>query len=101
METLRTYNCNKQLMVRTMPKIVLLEKFVNETAIEHIYQNTGIQFVKGPWNYEAQPTTSNEVMRLLLTYNFKTQYHDNGSDKNTLFLKFCKNEGFKVDSICF
>lgn len=39
-------------------------------------------------------------MALLVTYNFKTQYHDNWQDKNTLFIKHCNNEGFKVDSIC-
>lgn len=101
-ETVRTINGNGQPIVRPLPKIVILDSFINDVALEHIYENTGLIVRKGHWNYEVlNLNSSNQITALLLTYNFKTQYHDNGSDKNTLFLKNCNNEGFKVDSICF
>ena len=101
MEKLKLINGNKQEMSKTLPKITILKQF-NDVALAHIEENTGLKFVKGAWNTsEAQPVNSWQIAALFLTYNFKTQYHDNGTNKNTLFLKYCSNEGFKVDSICF
>ena len=101
METLRTYNGNGQLVTKALPKIVIMG-YTNETAIEHIYQNTGLQFVKGVWGHlEAQPTTALQIATLFVTYDFKTQYYDNWDWKNTIVMKHCNNEGFKVDAICF
>ena len=101
METIRTINGNGQPKIVNLPKLVIYAETINEVALEHCYQNTGLSFKKGLWNqYEAQPNSSNQIAALLLTWNVKTQYHDNGTNKNTLYLKFCNNEGFKVDSIC-
>lgn len=101
METLTMYNGNDQLMVKEMPKIIHLG-FINDGALAHIEKQTGLVFEKNGWdNYEAQPTDSNQIVRLLLTYNFKTRYYNNGTYHNTLMLKGDHHVGFDVDSICF
>ena len=103
METITTINGNKHPVTKDMPRIeILIRHTINDVALAHITENTGLTFTPTAWgNYEAQPTESKQIAALLLTYNFKTQYHDNGCTKNTLFLKFCNLEGFKVDAICF
>jgi hypothetical protein len=101
-ETVRTYNGNDQLEITPLPKIVFLTENINDVALEHIRKNTGLEFKKTHWlGYEAQPTKSNQITRLFLTYNFKTQYHDNANNHNTLFLKSDHHIGFKVDHICY
>jgi len=51
--------------------------------------------------YEAVPVNSQQIVKLFLTYNYKTQYHNNATNENILFLKGDHHVGFKVDSICF
>ena len=95
-------NGNGQQYIVDLPKIVILTKHINKVALEHIKQDTRLFFEQDSWgNYTAQPTNSNQIVTLLLTYNYKTQYHNNGSTKNTLFLKSDHHNGFEVDSICF
>jgi len=78
-----------------------LDKF-NDGAIEHIYENTGLLFKENAfYGMEAQPHNSQQIVKLFLTYNFKTQYHDNATTQNTIFLKSDHHVGFQVDSICF
>lgn len=103
MENLTIYNGNNQPVVKGLPVIIILTKHdYNDVALEHIAKNTGLHFVKGAWgNYSAQPQNSGQIVCLFLTYNFKTQYHDNATSKNTLYLKGDHHVGFKVDSICF
>jgi hypothetical protein len=103
METITTINGNKQPMTKDMPRIeILIGHTINDVALAHITENTGLVFTPTAWNnYQTQPTESKQVAALLLTYDFKTQYHNNATNKNTLFLKFCNLEGFKVDTICF
>ena len=101
-ETVTTYNGNNQPMVKELPRLCILAEHFNPESLEHVRQNTGLDFRRGHWNnWEAQPETSDQIARLFLTYNFKTEYHDNGTTKNTIFLKFCRLEGFKVEAICF
>jgi len=100
METLTLINGNNQVMVKELPKIEILTRFLNDMAIAHIKENTGLDFIKNAWNYETQPINSNQITRLLLTYNFKTRYYDNGTFKNTLMLKFDHHVGFDIDSVC-
>jgi len=89
-------------MIKELPKLQIIQKEINEVVLEHIYQNTGLQFRVGDWgNYEAQPTDTNQIARLLITYDFKTQYHDNGTTKNTILLKFCNLASFRTNAICF
>jgi len=100
METVTTITGNGQPNTRNLPKIQILSREINDAALAHITENTGLVFEKNAWSYDAQPTTSNQITALFLTYNFKTQYNDNASIHNTLLLKFDHHIGFKVDSIC-
>ena len=100
MERITRINGNGQHYTRGLPKLVILGTW-NDVALGHITENTGLVFVKGTWhNYEAQPTESKQIATLLMTYNFKTRYYDNGSTTNTLMLKSDHHVGFDVDSIC-
>ncbi len=101
METLTTINGNGHSTTRQLPELVILAKEINDIALEHVAENTGLNFLPCCGGYSAQPIESNQIARLLLTYNFKTQYHDNDTSSNTLYLKFDHHTGFKVDSICF
>ena len=101
MEALKLFNGNNQEMIKELPRLHILADHFNDTALAHVLKNTGLEFrpVAGGW--EAQPVISNQIVRLFLTYNFKTQYHDNASTKNTIYLKSDHHIGFGVDSICF
>ena len=101
METLTLINGNKQRYQIELPKLVYLGK-MNDVALKYITENTGLIFTPGPWNtLEAQPTESQQIVALLLTYNFKTKYYNNLNHKNTLMLKSDHHIGFDVDCICY
>lgn len=100
-EKLKLINGNKQQYEIGLPKLYIIG-YINDTALRHIEENTGLRFTQSHGeNYEAQPTHSSQIVGLFLTYNFKTQYHNNLSNENTLFLKSDHHIGFSVDSICF
>lgn len=100
-ETVRTFCGNNQPIKRNLPLLYILEEY-NEVAIEHIRKNTGLRFEKvGVSCMQAQPTTSKQIVKLFLTYDFKTQYHDNATTHNTIYLKSINSEGFKIKTICF
>jgi len=99
-ETLTLINGNRQKYVVGLPRLVILGPRYNDVAMGHICEETGLAF-QGDYNPEAQPTSSAQIVKLLLTYNFKTQYHDNATTKNTIFLKSDHHTGFNVDSICY
>ena len=101
METVTLINGNKQPYTLDMPKIIWLTDEINDVALAHITENTGLVFEKKHRYYEAQPTESKQVLALLLTYNFKTRYYNNWNAKNSLYLKSDHHTGFDVDSICF
>ena len=101
METITRINGNRQSYTTDMPKISILAKHINDVALAHIKENTGLDFVKNNWSYDAQPTESKQIVALFLTYNYKTQYHNNLDIKNTLLLKDDHHTGFKIDSICY
>jgi len=100
-EKLNLYNGNNKQYTINLPKIKILTNNFNPIALNHIEENTGLKFVKDSWNnYSAQPTESNQIVRLFLTYNFKTNYYNNSMLHNTILLKFDHHVGFNVDSIC-
>ncbi len=100
-EKIHRFNGNGQQYTTDLPKLVILT-YINPTALDHIAQNTRLFFKEGSFgNLTAQPTNSNQVVTLLLTYNFKTKYYNNATHKNTLFLKGDHHQGFDVDSICY
>jgi hypothetical protein len=98
METLKTYNGNGNPVVKNMPRIVIVCDSINDTALEHIAKNTDLHLSKIAFGYECQPESSNQIVRLLATYNFKTRYFDNWDAKNTIYLKFWSRWG--VDHVC-
>jgi heme/copper-type cytochrome/quinol oxidase subunit 2 len=100
METLKLINGNKQPMVKDLPKLFIFGE-INEVALNHIRENTGLEFTKKCGGLEAQPIASHQIVALFLTYNFKTQYNDNLTIRNTLLLKSDHHVGFNVESICF
>ncbi len=101
MDTITRINGNGQPYTTDLPKIVYLTNQINDLALAHIKENTGLEFIIGGWgNYEAQPTESWQIAALLMTYDFKSRYYNNASNENTLFLKSDHHVGFEVDSIC-
>jgi len=95
MENLILVNGNKQNYKRPLPKIEWITGFINKVALAHIKENTGLSFKKTAWTYEVQPTNSQQIVKLLMTYDFKTQYYDNTDHKNVIFIKKCTGEDFK------
>lgn len=103
MEKLNLVNGNGKEFEIGLPQLCILEggKW-DKPVIDHITENTELAFDQDNYgNIKAQPTRSNQIIRLLLTYNFKTKYVNNATYKNTLFLKSCNEAAFKTDSICF
>ena len=101
MEKLELINGNKQPYTIGLPRLVIVAKNINDVALAHVFENTGLNFVRRTWgNYEAQPTSSSQIAALLLTWNVKTRYYDNGTFVNTLFMKFDHHIGYDIDSIC-
>ena len=88
-------------MTRDLPVLVILAREINDVALDHMFANTGLRFRPCAGGYSAQPEQHQEIVALFLTYNFKTQYQDNNTYRNTMFLKFDHHTGFHVDSICF
>jgi hypothetical protein len=102
METLNLFNGNNQEYTIDLPCIIILggDKF-NDVAQKHIQKQTGLKFEKCFGGIKAQPTESNQITCLFLTYNFKSRYYNNWNYKNTLVLKSDHHIGFDVDSVCF
>lgn len=100
MDTLTLVNGNHQEYTRQLPHLIFITREINDVALAHIAENTGLYFQKTYWGYEAQPTESKQIAALLMTYNFKTRYYDNADYHNTLMLKSDHHIGFDVDSIC-
>ena len=98
--TITRINGNGKPYTTGLPKIVILGVF-NDVAIQHIFDNTGLQFIVNYHTMEVQPVNANQIVALFLTYNFKTRYYNNASVENTLYLKDDHHIGFDVDSICF
>lgn len=99
-EQVTTYGGNGQAITRELPKLVFYGH-MNDVALEHVRHCTGLELEVTHSGYTAQPTTADQVVRLLLTYNFKTRYFDNWDHRNELHLKNDHHVGFDVDSICF
>lgn len=101
-EKLTLINGNGKKYKVNLPFLYYLTDNINDIALNHIEENTGLKFIKvSNGLYTAKPTTSKQIVKLFLTYNFKTQYHDNATNSNVLFLKSDYHAGFKVDSICY
>ena len=100
MENITRINGNGKVYDTPLPKI-LIQGFINDVALAHITDNTRLYFKKVPGGYVAEPTSSNQIVTLFLTYNYKTRYYNNGSIENTLILRSDHHTGFDVESICY
>lgn len=70
-----------------VPGIAIVDKYINDTALKYILENTGLNFVKQHWGgYEAEPITVIQIVTLFCVYNFSTHYY--GGSDNKLYLKF-------------
>jgi len=101
METITRINGNGQPYTTDLPLIVIDEKLINDVALQHIEENTGLKFTPHYMGYQAQPAESKQVAALLMTYNYKTKYYNNWQLKNTLVLRNDYHVGFNVQSICY
>lgn len=103
MQELSLYNGNGKRYKLPLPKLIWLRgnNDLSPVVVEHIKKNCGIEFKKEYSVYVAYPKSCYQIVRLFLTYNFKTEFHDNATDHNTLYLKSCSSEGFHVNSLCF
>lgn len=102
MKTLELFNGNGHLYSLPLPKITILEEHINEIALQHIAKQTNLVFEEDPcFGYSAQPTDCEQIVKLFLTYNYKTKFQNNATVQNTLFLKSDHHIGFKVNSICY
>jgi hypothetical protein len=94
-ETVTRLNGNGQQYTLPLPKVVLLIKQLSEVALKWIEENTGLEFKKTSWAYEVQPTKSEQIVKLITMYHFVTEFHNNATNKNVLFLKFFKDDFLK------
>lgn len=83
-------NGNGQEYKKKLPEILILTDFINDGGLEWIEKNTGLKFIKGGWGYSVQPMESEQIVKLMLTYNFSSTYYNNATYKNVMHLKFNK-----------
>jgi len=95
-EKLTLINGNRQKYTLGLPEIILLSP-INDVALKHLEENTGLKFKKTGWEQyrTAHPTNSQQIVKLFMTYNFRTRYYNNWHAKNTIFLKYCNEEEWK------
>lgn len=90
-EKITLINGNEQEYTIPLPKITIINP-LSDFIIEHLFKRTGLKFVGGSsfggTQYSVQPLKSEQILKLLLTYNFTQQYYNNSTHNNTLFLKF-------------
>jgi len=101
MKKISLFNGNGHRYKIDMPTLFILSEHINDVALDHIRKNTGIDFKFTGWGYTAIPKSHYQMTKLFLTYNFKTQYHNNASTKNIIYLKFCTDKAFQIKDICY
>jgi len=80
-------NGNGKAYTRGLPKIVIIGE-VNKVALSFLEKNTGLNFTKTPLDSRTtRPTRAEQIVKLFMTYNWKTRYYDNAMYNNTLFIK--------------
>jgi hypothetical protein len=88
-DTITRINGNGQPYTLPLPEVVIKSDNINDVALAHIKENTGLEFTKATWaGYKAQPVKHEQLTTLLLTYDFACKYYNNGSTENTLYLEF-------------
>lgn len=77
-----------------LPKIYILDEFINDVALDHIKENTGLNFKNTGNGYIVRPNKCQQIAKLFMTYNFMTKYFNNIDIKNVILLEFCNDEDF-------
>jgi urate oxidase len=101
METITRVNGNGKKYTTGLPLLIIQENNINDVALKHIKENTGLEFKKTHYGYTAQPENSNQIASLFMTYNYKTKYFNNGDYSNALMLRSDYNTGFNVRHVCY
>lgn len=81
-------NGNDQSYILPLPEIHINQDNINNIALNHIFENTGLHFVRRAWSYVCQPMESRQIVALLMSYNFKTRFFNNSTSQNELHLEF-------------
>lgn len=90
-EIIKRIDGNGEPYTFEVPRILIIDKYINDTALKWIFENTGLNFVKQNWGgYEAAPITALQIATLFCVYNFNTHYY--GEYENKLYLKFNNDE---------
>ncbi len=87
-QKIKLINGNNQEYKINIPQVEIMTRELNEVCLKHIKTRTGLTFEKAAWSYKSQPKSTHQIVKLLLTYNFKTLYQDNNTFRNTLQLTF-------------
>ena len=86
---------NHEKYIQNLPKLEILTKFINDVALQHIEDITGLKFISdgtGGGGYHSQPSECWQIVALFVTYDFKTTYYNDIDTHNTLYLKFNRCE---------
>lgn len=84
-ESLTLINGNDNEYSVKLPEIIMVG-YTNDGALDLIFRNTGLRFEKYSSGYICQPRKSEQIVKLLLTYNFETHYFNNSCNRNQMFL---------------
>jgi hypothetical protein len=87
--TITLLNGNKQKYTIGLPKLRIMSSFINEGALEWIWEQTRLRFEKTQLKqYIAQPTSLEQIVKLFIMYNFQSVYFNNLDIHNELLLYF-------------
>lgn len=90
-KTVSIYNGNNNRYTLEVPKL-RIPNFGNETAKNWFIKQTGLELVEKADHYEAQPRTFKQLYKVFVVYNWETTFYNNATYKNTLFLKYSKEQ---------
>lgn len=101
METLNVILGNERYTL-PLPRLLIQNVDANLTEFwEQIKLKTGLEFKHCYGGMEAQPETSGQIVKLLISGAFKSCYYNNGDWKNVIKLKKNNNYSYSIDSICY
>jgi hypothetical protein len=91
-EKITLINGNGQPYTLPLPEIHINTDNINDVALKHIYENTGLSFVRCGWSYVCQPLEHKQIVALLMTYNLSFRFYNNACHYNTLMVEFNKDK---------
>lgn len=91
-EKITLINGNNQPYTLPLPEIHINASEINEIALNHIFECSGLRFVRGAWSYICQPMEARQIVALLMTYNFKSRFYNCSMHNNTMMLEFNRDK---------